>query len=121
MVIPIENLPGYSGDWVLWFADREQRTGQTPQMRAPMPLRKVEPLPPAHSNDLVEGRVQLAATIRKDGRLEGVTPVRHLDQRFMDSAVEDLQKWEFRPALRDGMAVDVDVVLEIPFRLQLAR
>jgi hypothetical protein len=31
--------------------------------------------------------------------------------------IQDLASWEFKPATRDGAAVDVDVVLEIPFSL----
>jgi hypothetical protein len=31
--------------------------------------------------------------------------------------MESLAKWEFEPAVRDGEAVDVDAVFEIPFRL----
>ena len=31
------------------------------------------------------------------------------------AVIQDVASWEFKPATRDGTAVDVDVVLEIPF------
>ena len=34
------------------------------------------------------------------------------------NAMTALRKWEFEPARRDGAPVDVDVVIEIPFRLK---
>jgi hypothetical protein len=43
--------------------------------------------------------------------------VRGLDDRLNASAVEALGKWEFYPATREGEPVDVDVLVEIPFRL----
>ena len=43
--------------------------------------------------------------------------LRHLDARLDATAQEALAKWQFTPALRNGVAVDVDAVFEIPFRL----
>ena len=40
------------------------------------------------------------------------------DARLDNSAIAALRKWEFEPARRDGIPVDVDVVIEIPFRLR---
>jgi periplasmic protein TonB len=65
----------------------------------------------------VEGIVRLSAIIRKDGRVESVELLKHLDDRLDKSAEEALGKWQFQPALRDGSPVDVDAVFEIPFRL----
>jgi uncharacterized ferredoxin-like protein len=38
-------------------------------------------------------------------------------------AIEELQYWQFSPASRNGVMVDVDVVIEIPLRIdgRLAR
>jgi outer membrane biosynthesis protein TonB len=44
--------------------------------------------------------------------------LRGVDDRLNKSAVEALAKWEFYPATRNGVPVDVDVVVEIPFKLQ---
>jgi TonB family protein len=87
-------------------------------MRPPLPLHKVDPkYIPAAADERVEGKVRLAAVIRRNGRVEAVTLLHHLDDRLDRSAEEALAKWEFEPALRNGAAVDVDAVFEIPFRL----
>jgi outer membrane biosynthesis protein TonB len=43
--------------------------------------------------------------------------LRHLDDRLDQSAEEAMGKWQFEPALRNGQPVDVDALIEIPFRL----
>jgi len=83
-----------------------------------VPLRKVDPkYIPAAASDRIEGKVLLAAIIRKDGHVDTVRLLKHLDDRLDRSAVEALQKWIFEPARRNGKPVDVDAVFEIPFRL----
>ena len=37
--------------------------------------------------------------------------------QYCITAAEALAKWQFEPALRDGIPMDVDAVFEIPFRL----
>lgn len=117
MVIPIENLQGYSGDWILWFAEREQKPGDTPVIRAPIPLRKfesVEPIPPGARTEL---RVQMSALIKRDGKIDSIVLLRSTGPVLEQAVIKDLGSWEFKPAMRDGVPVDVDVVLEIPFSL----
>ena len=46
--------------------------------------------------------------------MHAVGLLRHLDDRLDLSAQEALAKWVFQPALRDGIAMDVDAVFEIP-------
>jgi len=43
--------------------------------------------------------------------------LRHLDDRLDQSAQEAVSKWEFEPALRNGQPVEVDALIEVPFRL----
>ena len=54
---------------------------------------------------------------RPTGTYVGSADDRHLDDRLDRTAQEALAKWEFSPALRNGRAVDVDAVFEIPFHL----
>jgi hypothetical protein len=117
MVIPIENLPRYSGDWILWFAEREQKQGDRPSMRAPIPHRKVEPLNAPMAGGRREFRVQIAALIKKDGKIDGISLFRSVAPGLDQAVIQDLACWEFKPATRDGVPVDVDVVIEIPFSL----
>ena len=81
-------------------------------------MRKVDPkYIAAAADERVEGTVRLFAVIRRDGHVDSVAVLRHLDDRLDLSAREALSKWTFEPALRDGTPVDVDAVFEIPFRL----
>ena len=118
IVIPVK-LPLYSGDWILWFAEREPQPGTTPQIRSPFPAKKLEsltgPLPAISSQE--ESRVQIAAIIRKDGQVEGIKIVSGREVGLYQRAIEDLQNWQFHPALHNGVPMDVDIVVEIPFRL----
>jgi hypothetical protein len=115
MVVPIENLPDYSGDWILWFAEQAQKPGDSPLMHAPIPLRKVEPVEPLLPGARTEFRVQIAAVIHKDGKIDGIALLRNAAPAFAQVVLRDVQCWEFKPATRDGLPVDVDVILEIPF------
>jgi len=118
MVIPIENIAGYTGDWIIWFAERDQKAGGSPTVLAPIPLRKFESVDPVPPGARTEIRVQLQAVINKEGKFDRIAPLRELTSAAQESAiVRDLKSWEFKPATRDGVPVDIDVVLEIPFSL----
>jgi protein TonB len=87
-------------------------------MRPPGVVRKVDPkYIAAAAEERVEGTVRLFGVIGKDGHVGGIALLRQLDERLDRSAREALAKWEFTPALRDGVAVDVDAIFEIPFHL----
>jgi hypothetical protein len=117
MVIPIENIAGYTDDWIVWFAEREQKPSGSPSVRGPVPLRKfesVEPVPPGARTEI---RVQIQAVINKEGKFDRISPLKELSSALESAIVRDLKSWEFKPATRDGVPVDIDVVLEIPFSL----
>ena len=118
VAIQMPNVTSFSGSWTVWFAEREPLKGAPPDMKLPLPLRKVDPKYVASAAaERVEGVVRLAAVIRRNGRVDSVALLRHLDDRLDLSAAEALGKWEFEPALRNGAAVEVDAVFEIPFHL----
>ena len=119
VAIQMPNVTSYSGSWIVWFAEHEPVPGAPPAvLHAPVPLRKVDPKYIAAAvSERVEGKVLLSAVIGKDGHVGSVALLRHLDDRLDRTAEEALAKWEFEPALRNGAAVDVDAVFEIPFRL----
>jgi TonB family protein len=119
LAIQMPNITSYSGSWLVWFAEHQPEMGKPPSdLRAPLPVRKVDPkyLPEA-IEDQAEGKVRLAAVIRKDGKVDVLEVVRSVDSRLDQSAAEALAKWEFEPATRDGQPIDVDALFEIPFRL----
>jgi TonB family protein len=122
MAIQMPNITSYSGSWLVWFAERNVVPlgpgAPTPVLRAPVPLRKVDPKYIASAAaERVEGRVRLFGVITKDGHVASISVVQHLDDRLDASASEALAKWEFTPAQRNGVAVDVEAVFEIPFHL----
>lgn len=118
MSVQMPNITSYTGSWMIWFAERRDAPAAGGVLSPPFPLRKVDPKYfPAAIADRVEGKVRLAAVIRKDGRVDSVRLLQHLDDRLDRSAEDALDKWQFEPALRDGQPVDVDAVIEIPFRL----
>ena len=117
MVVPIENFAPYSGDWILWFAERQVRPGETPFVRAPVPVRKFESVEPVLPGTRSELRVQFAAIITKEGKLDNLALLRSVNPVLDQLVLQDLANWEFKPATRDGTPIDVEVVLEIPFVL----
>ena len=115
MAIQMPNITSYAGSWLMWYSGR--KAGQGP-VTAPVPHRKVDPKYIAQAaEERVEGKVQLLCVIRQTGHVDHVELVRGIDDRLDRSAMEALAKWEFLPASRGGEPVDVDVMVEIPFRL----
>jgi TonB family protein len=119
IAIQMPNVTSFSGSWLVWFAERDPQPGAAPQeMRPPAVVRKVDPkYIAAAAAERVEGTVRLFGVIGKDGHVGGILLLRQLDGRLDRSAQEALAKWEFVPARRDGVAVDVDAIFEIPFHL----
>jgi TonB family protein len=119
VAIQMPNVTSYIGSWLVWFAVRDPALpGPAPEIQPPQPLHKVDPKYIAAAvAERIEGKVRLSAVIRKDGRVDSVILLRHLDDRLDRSAEEALSKWEFEPAFRAGRPVDVDAVFEIPFTL----
>jgi len=119
MAIQMPNLTSYSGSWLMWYADRtRQQAGRDP-IAPPVPHHKADPKYIASAiSERVEGKVRLACVITKEGKVGGIELLRGLDDRLNRSAEEALGKWEFYPATRRGEPVDVDAVVEIPFRLE---
>ena len=65
----------------------------------------------------IERRLQIAAVIKQDGRVDRISLLRRAAPAVEQAVIQDLESWEFKPATRGGMPVDVDVVIEIPFNL----
>lgn len=118
MAIQMPNITSFSGSWMVWFAERSTVDNGKAEVEAPVPLRKVDPKYVATAvAERIEGKVRLSAIIRKDGHVDSVVLLRHLDPRLDETAEEALSKWIFQPARRGGVPIDVDAVFEIPFYL----
>ncbi len=118
MAIQMPNLTSYVGSWLLWFSERNAPPDNGAGLTPPVVHRKVDPKYVAQAvSDRVEGTVRLAAVIRKNGTVDSVELVHGLDPRLDRTAEEALAKWNFVPATRDRQPIDVDILVEIPFRL----
>ena len=125
LAINMPNLTSGSGSWVLHFAElnavqpaKEAGTDGSDDLSSPVALRKVDPrYEPSAVRERVEGTVLLAARILRDGKVSGVHVLQSLDPRLDASAAEALAGWQFVPATKHGAPVDLEVVVQIPFRL----
>jgi len=79
----------------------------------------VHKVDPAYPTSLmlahVEGMVTLYAIIRADGSVDGVKVLRGVDDTLDENARVALSHWQFRPATRHGVAVDLEALIQIPF------
>ncbi len=120
VAINMPNLTSGSGSWVLHFAELNSEASKAAddEVSSPVAVRKVDPrYDPAAVRERVEGTVMLAAHILRDGRVSDVRILRGLDPRLDVSAAEALSFWQFVPAKKHGAPVDLEVVVQIPFRL----
>lgn len=115
VVIPFENFPDYAGDWILWFAEKEPQAAETPVIRAPIPLRKIEAAAAAHA--LRPERAQVTGILGIDGRLKDLSVLTLAAAPRAAEIVRDLEAWDFRPVTRNCQPVETEVVFEIVFNL----
>jgi TonB family protein len=118
------NMPNLSsstgGSWLMRFAELEIRPPGTPdiEISAPVATHKVDPgYEPDAARERIEGKVRLHVIIRRDGRVDTIEVLHSLDPRLDQRAINALLKWHFQPALRAGVPVDLEAVVEIPFSL----
>jgi TonB family protein len=89
------------------------------EVTAPVAETKVDPAyPPELMRDNVEGTVTLYAVIRSDGTVGGVRVLRGLDDRLDANACTALARWHFLPGTKHGSAIDLEAVVQIPFRVK---
>ena len=80
-------------------------------VRAPWPTHLVIPtvvFVPGQKHILIHGRVTVA------GRFESLAFVARSVPPSLDVVIDSLAAWEFRPASKDGVPIEVEAVLEIP-------
>jgi TonB family protein len=66
----------------------------------------------------IEGRVILRAMVAKDGTVGQVAPVTSPDPLLSEAAVAAVQKWRYKPALKDGQPVDVYFTVIVEFTIE---
>jgi len=59
-----------------------------------------------------------SAIVRKDGTIEILKVVRGLGLGLDENAIQALKQWKFRPGMKNGVAVDVALNIEVNFSLR---
>ena len=121
LAVNMPNLNSSTGSWIIHFVERDP--GAKPsQIAAPEVLRKSDPAYPGELvQDGVQGTVVLTAIIRSDGSVSDIVVAKSLEPRLDHNAVEALSRWIFRPAMKNGQAIDLEAVIIVPFRLKSAK
>lgn len=85
---------------------------------SPMIIYKVEPEYSEEARKAkFQGTVIISAIVDVDGILKDIKVVRALGLGLDEKAIEAIQKWRFKPGVKDGKPVAVHVSIEVNFRL----
>jgi TonB family protein len=116
LAVNMPNLNTATGSWIIHFVERNPG-GEAASLAAPEVVRKADPAYPGELvRERLHGTVVLTATIRADGSVGDIVVVKGLDPRIDRNAAEALSRWLFRPARRNGEAVELQAVITVPFR-----
>ena len=121
MNVNMPNLNSATGSWILNFAEMRilgagPLANSSGEIAEPAPLHKVDPkYPPTLIAEHVEGEIILYAVIRRDGSVDSIQVVRGIDPVLDANSMHALAQWKFRPAERNGEAVDLEAIVHIPF------
>ncbi len=120
LFVNMPNLNSSTGSWVLNFSELRNNASRyaSGDLSGPLPLKKVDPkYPPTAIVQRVQGEVVLYAVIRRDGSVDSIQLVRGIDRQLDANAMSALGQWKFRPAAKQGAAVELEAIVHIPFRL----
>ncbi len=120
------NLNSAGGSWIIHFAalkadstpaNSSSDTAAPSDLSSPVATRKVDPAYPLElMRQNVSGTVILHAVILADGTVGRVRVLRSIDDRLDQFASDAIGKWQFQPAMRNGVPVAVEATFWIPFR-----
>jgi TonB family protein len=118
MRLNMPNLASATGSWSIRFAELNPTGHGESDLSAPEAIRKVDPVYPQELvHDRVEGVVVLYAIIRSDGSVSEVRVIEGFDERLNENARQALMQWRFRPGTKDGLPVDIEAVVRVPFKV----
>ncbi len=84
----------------------------------PVPIYSPEP---AYSEDArkakFQGTVLLWIVVDTQGNVRNVQVLKHLGMGLDEEAIKTVSTWKFKPSVRDGVPVPVQVEVEVSFRL----
>ena len=85
------------------------------------PPRVIRSVDPTYTQDarraMISGNVQLYLWVDKDGNPSHIRVVRGIGHGLDERAVEAVRQYKFRPAMRDGQPVMVDLYIDVNFQI----
>ena len=85
---------------------------------APVPIHRKDPdYTPEASKAGLEGTVILTIVVDEEGKPRDVRVIKPLGMGLDEKAVQSVEKWRFKPAMKDGHPVKVKAQIEVNFRL----
>lgn len=124
MAVNMPNLSSVSGSWIIHFAEVAGAPASV-SATALVPPDMVVKADPGYPADLirqgVQGTVVLYAVIHSDGSVGNVRLMEGVDARLDHYAEIALAECRFRPATRNGAPVELEAVIQIPFRATALR
>ncbi len=113
----LANLTSQSSSWLLQFAERQPSNPGGPIL-PPRARKKVDPCYPSEAlRERVEGVVVVYGVIRVDGRVEDTVVMKGANSAIDKAALDAFSRSLFEPGRKNGKPVDVEALVEIPFRL----
>jgi TonB family protein len=86
---------------------------------APVLIKEVKPnYPDSVKSEGIKGTVEMEGTVEPDGTITGIRVTHALEPRLDEEAVRALRQWRFRPGQKDGVAVRVQVEVEMSFTVR---
>jgi TonB family protein len=118
VILNMPNLTSATGSWIIRYAELKWNQDKI-ALTAPVATTKVDPAyPPDVLRDRVEGTVTLYAVIHIDGSVSNIRVLDSLDSRLDDNAIRALSRWRFQPGMKNGQPVEIEAVVQIPFRMR---
>ena len=87
----------------------------SPPSSAPQPIYMPQPKYPAslrNNKDRIQGTSLLEVKVDEQGNVSEVQVTCSLDQRLDQSAIDAVNRWKFKPAMRDGKPLAVRISVE---------
>jgi protein TonB len=95
----------------------EVRRIHEPSISPAMLMRRVEPIYPALARQIRKsGRVELRALIATDGTIQSLQVVSG-DPLFVQSALDAVGQWRYKPTLLNGQPVEIDTFITVIYTL----
>lgn len=109
-------LPGPSGlpDWTVWFGESVPASSAQRSVMRP-PITTKSQLAAGVRGLAQSERVWVTARLGKNGRISSVSIPPGVSPGLETDLATEMRSWQFTPAIKNGEAVDVDLLIEARF------